>query len=413
MSKNFSTLYASTNVSTAIEQSFFIKEETTRGELIAPTASDFLYTLAGGGVEFSQPITSSPHRSGRHHTSPIKGKKECSWTLPMMFNIDTTLVAPATGEIDTGVRVLYKSLMGSEDTSSGLKYLPKTPDITFSLFENGDKWARQVRGCFVQEATLTFPGDGEAGSEWSGNAKDALYVGIGKSIAANDGGNTITLVAGDGKQFTKAVGALVMIIEANGTTRSADTPDGSPRSIVSVVGDVVTLSGAALADADGSGVGAPIYLAYYEPVSKTGINNPQTGLQGSVTITGYGTVCARSVSLTLSNNHELINYCYGEDSLSSRMFVPADRFTAAISMDINLDKNILSFFNGLQNFEAQELQFVLGDSAGRHLDVDVPKAVFQVPTISVPETGSIPVTFEGTAYQTALDAEDEISIHFK
>jgi len=82
----------------------------------------------------------------------------------------------------------------------------------------------QARGCFVQGANMTLPGDGEATIEWSGSGKDALYVGrIGKSVTNNTGGNTITLVSGDGAQFKKAIGALVMIVEADGTTRSADT----------------------------------------------------------------------------------------------------------------------------------------------------------------------------------------------
>jgi len=411
--KNYASIYNSTNVAIALEQSFYIKEETTRGELIIPTDADFFFTLAGGGVEMTQPQISSPHRSGRHHTTPIRQKKETSWTLPTYFNIDTALGAASTAEIDPALRVLWKSLMGKEDTTLGLKYTPTTPDITFSMFEVGDKFAKQTRGSFVQSATLNFAGDGEANAEWTGNAKDVIYVGIGKSVTNNDGGNTITLAAGDGGQFKKAIGGKVMIIEADGTTRSADTPSGAARTIANVVGDVITLDGAVLADADGSGLGGPIYLAYYEPANPTAINDPQTGLVATFNITGLSGVCLRNGSLTLTNDHELINYCWGHDALGGQMFVPGTRFMAGVSVEANMDKQLFKFFNNLQSFEAQELQFILGDAAGRRLQIDIPKVFFEVPSITVPETGSIPTTFTGTAYQTALGAEDEISCHFK
>lgn len=411
MGKNYADIYNSANVSIALEQRFYIKEEVSRGELVVPTDADFFFSLAGGAVSMTQPITSSPHRSGRHHTSFTKGKKETSWTLPTYFNIDTTLGAASTAEIDPALRTLWKSLMGKEDASSGLKYTPTVPSSSFSIFECGDRVAKQVRLGFVQSATVNLPGDGEANCEWTGSAAEIVYVGIGKSVSVNDGGNTVTLVSGDGAQFSAAVGGKVMLIESDGVTRSADTPNGAARTIVDVVGDVITLDGAALADADGSTPGAPLYLCYYEPAAPTAINNPQTGLVGSMSVTSIGSVCARNLTITMGNEHELVTYCYGKDSLED--YVPGSRFTAAVSLETNLDKKVFNLFNQLQNFEAQELTAVLGSATGRRLELYLPKVVFDVPEISVPETGSVPVTFAGTAYQTALDEEDEVSVWFK
>ena len=78
MAKNYASLYASVNDSSALEQSFYVKAETTRGEIIVPAGTDFLYCLPGS-IEYAQPSESSPHRSGRHHTDIIKGKKTLSW----------------------------------------------------------------------------------------------------------------------------------------------------------------------------------------------------------------------------------------------------------------------------------------------------------------------------------------------
>jgi hypothetical protein len=358
--KNFSTIYNSSNDAISLEQKFFVKAETTRGELVVPGNSDYIFTLGGGSIEYSQSFESSPHRSGRHHTNIIKNKKEASWGFPTFFNIDTTLGAASASEIDTGMKLLFKSLLGYEDTSAGAQYKVTTPDVTFSIYENGDKFAKQARGGFVQSGNMTFPGDGQAQVEWAGAAKDAFLVGIGKSTT-NNTANTVTLVTGDGGQFKKAVGAKVMIIEANGTTRSSDTPSGSARTITAVSGDVVTLDGAALTDADGSGLNAPIYLCYYEPSAPAAINNPQTGLEGSLTITGLGTLCARSMSVNITNDHELVNYCYGSDSLSGSIFVPGSRCMIEVSVEMNMNKEILSFFHNVENFESQVLQIILGN----------------------------------------------------
>jgi hypothetical protein len=360
-----------------------------------------------------QPVESSPHRSGRHHNNIIKKKKEANFSLSTYFNIDTTLVAPGVAEIEPSCRTLWKSLLGYEDSSSGLEYTAAIPNLTFSLFEISDKWARQLRGAFVQSGNMTFPGDGEAKVDWAGNGKDALYVGLGKSITDNDGANTVALEAGEGALFENAIGGLVMLVEANGTTRSADTPDGSPRTIVSVLGDVVTVSGAVLADADGSGLAAPIYLCYYEPATPVGIDNPVTGLVGSFAVTGFSAICARTVSVNVKNDHELVNNCYGKDSLSGAFYVPGSRLTAEVSFESNMNENIMKLFKSVEQFTGQDLLIILGEAAGRRLEVTLPKVIFSIPSYAIPDTGAVPVTFSGVAYQTAFDAADEISVHFK
>lgn len=409
MSKNYAALYASSNDSYAIEQSVYIKQEASRGQLIAPQATDFLYTLSGGGLSHSQPFDLSPHRSGRHATNVIKKKKECSWSLSTYFNIDEAMANPDVAEIDAPARVLYKSLLGHEDSAAGLIYDSSTaPDVTFSIFEVGDKWAKQGRGCFVESNAMSFPGDGEAKCEWAGSAAESIMVGIGKSTSAPVG-NIITVQAGEGKFFP--VGSLVMILKADGTTRSSDTAAGTARVVTAVSSDMVTLSGAALADADGSA--SPVYLCYYEPATKTGIDNPVTGLKGSITIPSLGGSQAfRMAKIDVKNGHELFNYGFGTDALSGPLFTPGSRVTVDVSVEVNLSAKTLKFLNAVQQFEAQACTVVLGDSTKRHLELLVPKILFKVPAISVPETGSIPVTFEGSALQTALDAADELKVKF-
>jgi hypothetical protein len=411
MAKNYASIYNSTGDSSALNQRFFIKQELARGTMAVPAASDYFFALSGGSINFSQPITSSPHRSGRHNNNTIKEKKTLEWSLPTFVNIDTAS-AQGVGELEGGLRVLWKSLLGKESVPAEVQYdSSEDPSITFTLFEVGDKWAKQSRGNFVDACEISLPGDGQSQLNWSGMGVEAYLVGIGKSTIDNNGANTITVQAGEGKQFP--VGALVMLVEADGSTRSDDTASGSARKVVSVTGDIITLDGAALADADGSA--AAVYLCYYEPVmtGAEGIDNPQTGLVGTFTSASIpGMPCVRSATITVTNGHEIVNYCWGTDAAYGAIFVPASRLEVDVSIELNLNKDTVAFYNAVQSFEAQDLNFKLGDAAGRHLEIDLPKAIFQVPSISVPENGSIPVSFEGKAYQSALDAADEIVVKY-
>lgn len=409
MAKNYSSIYNNTGGSGALEHRWYAKVEVSKGTLIAPQNTDFFYALQGGSVSYSQPIESSPVASGRHHTSFIKKKKETSFSFSTYFMIDETLGAASSAEIDVPIRALWKNVSGYEDITAGAVYNSSvSPDTTLTIFEVGDKWCRQVAGSFINAVNIQFPGNGEATAEWSGMGKDALFIGIGKSTIDNNAANTVTVQTGEGDRFR--VGGLVMIIEADGTTRSADTASGSARTITAISGDVITLSGAVLADADGSVT--PIYLSYYEPAAPTAINNPVTGLTGSISVVGLSVSCFRSASVNLQNNHEVLDYCYGTDGLASPFYVAGSRLTAEVSLELNLDNEVVEFFNRIQDFDAQDILIRLGSASGRRLEVDLPKVQFQVPEFEVPEEGSIPVTFSGTAYQTALDAADEVTVSF-
>jgi hypothetical protein len=413
MAKNFATIYDTGNDAVALEQKVFIKEETTRGTLEIPADADLMLVSSGASVNFTQPIESSPVRSGRHHSSIIKQKTNTEWTLPSLFHIDTSGGVSDT-EIDQAYRTLWESTFGNEATGP-LTYTTLTPpDLTFSIFENGDLWALQASGSFVQTADIQLPGDGDATVEFGGMSKTALLVGIAKSVIDNNTGNTVTVTdADEGERIP--VGAKVMIIEADGTTRSADTAGGTARTVTDVTGAVVTLDGAVLADADGSGASAPIYLSYYEPETPTAINDPQTGLQGTIAITALpSSPCVRSLGISISNNHEPTDFCFGEEGLAGPLFTPGDRFTAEITVELNLNHDLVEFLNKKRDFPGDAIVATLGNPTGRRAEWTIPEVIFPVPEISVPDTGTIPVTFTGNAYTTddTGDAADELTLKF-
>lgn len=408
MGKNFATLYAGGNDSSALNQSFFLKVESLRGSAAIPVGTDFFFTMSGGSINYSQPYENSPHRSGRHNNNIVKQKTSTEWSLSTLFNLATG--GGYASSIDTAVKALFKSLLGREsDNGSALVYDAKNdPAITFTLIENLDVMAKQAVGCFVESCEIQLPGDGMAQASWSGRGKTVLHAGIAKSETEN-AGNVITVGVGEARRFD--VGALVMIVKADGLTRSTDTATSRKVVAVDLVADTVTLDGAALTDADGTTT--PVYLCYYEPSTVAAIDNPQTGLKGSLAIdTLPGISCMRSATISLTNNHEVVDYCYGTDGLSGALFVPGGRLDVKATIELNLNAQLVGFMKRIRSFEAHEIALVLGDEAAHHLKVEMPKVIFNVPSISVPETGSVPVSFEGTALQSEPEAADEIAVKF-
>jgi hypothetical protein len=409
MSKNFAAIYAGGSDASAMNQSFFIKKELIRGQMVAPTNTDFLYSLSGGGVNYSQSFIDSPHRTGRHRNNIVKEKTATEWTLPIYLNIKQGVAYSAS--IDVGVKVLWESALGRMvDTTTAYEFDTATdPSVTFTMFENLDVMAKQAVGCFVNGAEASLPGDGQSQLSFNGNSKTVYHAGIAKSLADNNAGNVITLEAGEAKRFD--VGSMVMIVEADGITRSADT--AVPRKITAKdeALDTITVDGAVLADADGSVT--PIYVCYWEPAAPVGIDEPQTGLVGSITIDTLPSLsCVRSATVSLANNHELVNYCFGSDGLSGPLFVPGGRAEIGISLEMNLNSAMVEFMKRIRDFEGHSITLIVGDAAARHFKIELPKVIFQVPAISVPENGSIPVSFEGNALQSSLGAADEITVSY-
>lgn len=409
MSKNFASIYSSGSDSSAMNQLFFVKKEIARGTMIAPTNTDFLYSLSGGGVNYSQSFIDSPHRTGRHRNNIIKEKTSTEWTLPMYINIKQGVAYGAS--IDVGVKVLWESALGRMvDTTSAFEFdTANDPSVTFTIFENLDVMAKQATGCFVNSAEVQMPGDGQAQISFSGNAKTVFHAGIAKSVEDNNAGNTITLGIGEAKRFD--VGSMVMIVESDGTTRSADT--AVPRKIIAKDEslDIITLDGAVLADADGSV--NPIYLCYWEPSAPVGIDEPQTGLVGSISIDTLPSLsCVRSATISIANNHELVDYCFGSDGLSGPLFVAGGKAEVGVSLEMNLNAAMVEFMQRIRNFDGHAINLIVGPASGRHFKIELPKVIFQVPAISVPESGSVPVSFEGNALQQALNAADEITVSY-
>lgn len=424
MAKNFASIYAQGD-SIGLEQKIFCKAETTKGTMVAPAGTDFIYTLSGTGGSLMQPLESSPSRSGRHHTSVIQGKEETTFSIVSLFNVDTSVDPWAVTMIDPALRVLMKNLLGAETVGANLQYDTSTPPAdSFTMLENGDVQGKQFVGAFLDTAELSFPGDGNAQWTMGGFAKTMYRMGVAKFTTdqnfATTAASTITLdTPAEAKRFE--VGGMFMIITnaAGGATRSADTPSGTPLKISAInettgVLTITDMAGAAveLLDADADGT-TGFYVCYYEPTSPTAINNPLTGLTGSVTFgSGLTKDCIRSVGLSINNAHEAQNYCFGKSGLSDVLYTAGGRMTATLTVEMNLDHELVGYLNDLKDIVDETITLNLGDSTGRYFQL-VAKVKFPIPEIPIPDTGSVVVTFESPCYQSAIDQSDELVLYFK
>ncbi len=412
--KNYRAIYEDQGDASSLEQKWFIKEETIRGVLTAPGNSDYFLAQNGGSIEYTQTIESSEQKSGRHHKTPIEQRETTDWSFTTFCNIDLSAI-DGQSSIDRAIRTLYKNMFGSESVSGGVIAFDSTiaPQKTFSIFEIADIHSNQVFGAIPEAVNLNFPGDGQPMQEWSGFAKSALLVGIGKSTIDNTGGNTFELENGEGELFP--VDAYVMIVGSDGVTRLDGTSNG-PRQVEDRQGDTIILSGEPLAASDGST--NAIYLVYWEPENTKAIDNIQTGIgNGEITIAGIDPRAGeldnsiRSLSINCTNNHERIDYVYGKKGLGDTVFNAAGRLTCELTMEINLNRRLLHYIIGRRKFEGTDINIKLGDLSGRHLSVEIPRFIANVPTIPIPDTGSIPVSFTGNLYQSLIPG-DEITIKF-
>jgi hypothetical protein len=380
---------------------------------VLPGNADLILIKGSGSLTESQELLDSEHKSGRHNTSYILGKSDENWSFPTYFNLNKSALN-GSAAIDTPMKVLLESALGK--TSVGLvnsEFIANAsaaPDVTFTMMEVGDVSAKQAIGGYVEESEFNLPGDGQAMANFSGKAGSVTIVGIGKSTTIQAATNVFTCDdVGEGKNFP--IGSYVMIIKADGVTRSTDTATLTARKVTAVTAGAVTLDGAALTADSNGGPSTPVYLVYYEPPAPVAVDAPETGLVGDIISTklpaGY---CFRSLTIKCTNNHEPVDYCFGTKGLHAPFYIASGRLMVTASAELNWSKKIVSFYNRVKANESVDILAVLGAPTGRRFEFSLPKIYFSVPAVETPESGSIPVTFEGKGYQTVLDAADEIEV---
>ena len=233
----------------------------------------FLYTT--GGINFSQPVESNPHRTGRFHSDVIKSKKVVEFDMDAMLNMDGN----AGDSLDNAIRLLYESMTGSETVvpSTSIDYEQALPNFTFSVVKASTIFAEYFTGAYVKDYTLTAPGDSPVTQKFTGMGSDGSIAGIGQLDGAVVSSATVTLVSAPyahAERFTE--GARVMAVDTDGRTILYGADGLLQVNAVDVALNQITLSSAIdLADA--------AYIVFWHPgaMQQTGRDNIYTDLEGS------------------------------------------------------------------------------------------------------------------------------------
>lgn len=364
--------------------------------------ADFLlYTT--GGINFSQPVESNQHRSGRFHSGIIRQKKVCE------FDFDTYInMAGSAGEsIDTAVSLLMEAVTGKKTTTAStyIDFEQGLPTVYMSIVRVSTIFGEYYTGGYVKQMNLTFPGDGPATVKYQGKASDASIAGIAQLNGAVSASTDVILNSGESKRYT--AGARVMAVSTDGRTIT-NGADGSLyiASVDDTTHKLVLSTAVSLSD--------DTYIVPWDPgaVGQTAKDAIFTDLLGTFKLdSADSAVDVTNIELTLNNDHVDLDNRFGSDA--NKGYVAGNRLSAELSVTFDLSNETLAKVVRTREFAGYAPEIVLGSvSSGRYLKITAPKWIPAVPAIEVPENGTTPVTLTGMLFQTSAGANNPFRLRF-
>ena len=374
-----------------------------------PTAGtpgrEFLY-MTKCGLKVGQPFELSAHRTGRQGSSIIKKKIAAEGDIELYLNFDEAGSVPL---IDQPVREILENVLGREVSTSALKrYDAVNPGSSFlSILQGNNVFARAFNGCYGKSLKISLPGDGEAKMTIPFKARDGKYATLGKLAALISNSANVVLTAGEADKFD--TGSRVMLVDIDGRTvlagargdisfRRTGTATGVLSEAVGVLEDIP--------------VGA--YLAPWTPhnFDQYGIDNPVTGLVGTISLDGGSTTIEeiRSCEISFDPKVEDQDNYYGADGNRGR--VVGGRAEITIDLDVMLSNSQAQQIMQARRFEAKNILVKLGDPTGRHLRFIFPRVLFAVPDVELPDEGSVPLKLAGKALQSNVGSLDAFAMEY-
>jgi len=261
-------------------------------------------------------------------------------------------------------------------------------------------------GCFCNDITFDFPGEGEGTITVGGEGKTEFSSGVSSLGLALDGASlTVAVAVGEGGRF-----------QAN--TRVSINPDGANTEevvlITAVVGDNLTVTRAQAGTTAGThGVGAVI--GPYQPPQTTS-GSPISGTIGEFYIlTGVpptralSTYKLQTANITVNNSGSLRNTQYGQDSATG-FFV--NKREVNFSSSMWLEKAQIKLYNNAKQFVMQEIMIQLGKTLGNVVAAKMDRAEFNTPGIDGGGDEEVVMSFEGMALGSLSGGNDELFVAF-
>lgn len=370
-------------------------------ETAGTSGTDFLF-MTKAGLSYAQDFEPSAHRTGRQPTNIIRKKKVVEGELEMYVNMATG----SSPTLDSPVALLLESIFGRKTEVAGTSIAFDMADPSskyFSILQCNNVFSRAVNGGYAKSMTLNLPGDGEAMMTIPLKGRDSKEMSIAQIDGAVSASASVAVNTGEGGGIE--ANARVMVVDPDGRTVVAGA-DGS-LTISSVTGDDIVLSAAVSVDDDG-------FLVPWSPqvFGTTGTDNPVVGLEGAVSFDGGSTTIEqiRSVEITVDPKLEDLDNYYGADG--NRGYVVGDRADIMVNVELNLSADQFRRIIGAKAINTFSMKIVLGPSSGRRLEITCPYVRFKPVSPEIPDAGTVPVTFEGQAFQSATGAYDAITFRY-
>ena len=349
----------------------------TGAEVVGLRGTDFVCATKSS-LKRSQPFEKSKCRSGRQALDIIKKKIVAEGDLEMYVSMNT---ASATPEIDLAVATLLEQIFGKKTvTASEIKFDSSQPQTKyFSVVQGNNIFSRVLNGGYAKSWTLTLPGDGEAMVKFGlkgQEVKEASVVSVPTVVL-----NSVNVVATVGESDKADVGAVVMVVDADGRT----VLFGATGTLTIVsrndTTNTIVLSSPVSIPAGGFLTGwMPHVFGFSE------VGSPVTGLEGSVSFDGGATTIEeiRSVELMFDPKVEDLDGYYGADG--NRGYVVGDRSDIKAKVEMNLSASQYDLIVQAKAFTSFAMKFVLGPVGGRRLEVIMPKVIYTSPAVELPDT---------------------------
>lgn len=361
------------------------------------------------GIKFNIPREDSTARSGRSVVTRLSGKKTVDMSLE-------GYIIPGTPDLSNHptlppLHPLFLSAFGKVDLTDPEKIaykLSRLNSASFRMLEEATHYSRLAVGCVMDKLTFSLPGDGKAQVKAEGFAQDVFCGGESTLAVDPDAGNDLTVATGTGQMFE--VGAYVDVIDKD----DGSTVKVAKRKILAVVGDVLTVNGAALPSCD---IGDIIIGHAPDTFDAISSANALLGLKGSFTAAGYpvGQCEFISAEISIANNFTQKNFLYGTSRICG--YLPDKRRTIGVKLEMLLNKSNYAFYMRNKQFIAEDITItlepqdipapMLTSSLGRTFEFKMPRVEFNIPPIEQPGDKYVTLTLEGTALAPDMNHLDE------
>ena len=383
---------------------FFVTPETTLGTYVAlgdpsSTSTKGMRVLSSS-MEFGQERVDRADARGdtRSLKERITRRLECT------YSVESYLLPNSNAGDEPDADLLFEAAFGAGVTGTfsagtitsqpGYQYtLTSTqsmPSVVITREASGVVQER-MRGCYVNEMTITGSGADEPKVSFSGTGIDMVTVGRSVVASADATATEVDVTAGEGAMFGTPSASFPIQIDIGSDTNVQCT---------GVSTDTLTIASTAFVTGD-------VIKPYSPGLNDSG--SPINGVSGSIAVAD--TISAMPITafdITVNNNTKAIN----DEAFTNKMtdFIPGFRsVTGNITVRANRDQIIE--LNKRKTFDGRDTTVTLGETSGRCCVIEMPNVEFGFSALEIPEAEEATFSMPFTALYNTAD-EDEITITF-